>query len=159
MLKQTHWDCFCGNISPSAYNQDEYAIRHRCHVRDLHSASRVEHRRIKLAQIIRRRKFNNRNISPCPKQGFIFLLVNEYQIIVPDEDVVELINKDEHFKIFAKQCIEHFTHFVIPRRDQDNEIAQDYEIPDSVDYALAAMIMLTRKDKSNKIYISFWNWM
>lgn len=81
------------------------------------------------------------------------------QIIVPDEDIVELINKDENFKIFVKQCIDHFTHFVIPRRDQDNEIAQDYEIPDSVDYALAAMIMLTRKDKSNRIYISFWNWM
>lgn len=81
------------------------------------------------------------------------------RIIVPDEDVIELINKDENFKIFVKQCLEHFTHFVIQRRDQDNEIAQDYEIPESVDYALDAEIMLTRKDKSNKIYISFWNWM
>lgn len=81
------------------------------------------------------------------------------QIILPDEDVAELINNDKQFKIFITKCIEHFTRFVIPRRDQDKEIAQDYEIPESVDHILDAAVMLTRKDRTNKIYISFWNWM
>ena len=76
-----------------------------------------------------------------------------------DEDVLELANRDEVFRNFLRQCTDHFLHFVIPRRNQDNEIAQDYPIPESVDHILDAAIMLTRKDKNNMIYISFWNWM
>lgn len=76
-----------------------------------------------------------------------------------DDDVLELANRDEAFRNFLRQCTDHFLHFVVPRRDRDSEIMQDYPIPESVDYALESTIMLTRKDKSNKIYISFWNWM
>jgi len=76
--------------------------------------------------------------------------------IVADFDLWEFINKNQQFNDFVGQCVTHFTHFVVPRRDQTNEIAQDYPVPLGIDDVGGDRIVLTRKDGGNVIFIEFW---
>ena len=78
--------------------------------------------------------------------------------IIVSKDILEYMNSDKRFNEFMGQCITHFVHFVIPRRDQTKEICQDYPIPADIEEIGGDMVMLTRKDRANKIFIEFWRW-
>ena len=74
-----------------------------------------------------------------------------------EDDVWEIINKNPEFNTFIGKCVTHFEHFVIPRRDQEHEIAQDYQIPDEIDVGLETSVML-RWNRGAGITIEFCNW-
>lgn len=76
---------------------------------------------------------------------------------VAEDDVFELIEKDEDFKEFVGKVLTHFEHFVLPIRDQSYDIEQDYQIPERVDIATESMI-LVRWTRDNTITISFARW-
>ena len=80
-----------------------------------------------------------------------------YDEIYAEDDIWEVMNENAEFNEFVGKCITHFAHFVVPRRDQEHDIQQDYEIPESIDANCEELIMLTR-EKGNKIRISFWSW-
>ena len=74
-----------------------------------------------------------------------------------EEDIWEFINNDSVFNDFVGKCVTHFEHFVIPRRDQEHEIEQDYHIPDGTTISSSSEILLRWK-KGEGISISFMRW-
>lgn len=74
-----------------------------------------------------------------------------------EADIWELINSNPEFNNFIGKCATHFEHFVIPRRDQDCEITQDYRIPENIDAGLESYVLL-RWNKGNDISIDFCKW-
>ena len=76
--------------------------------------------------------------------------------IVAEHDLFEYMDSNQAFNDFIGQCITHFSHFVIPRRDQTQEIAQDYTVPVDIEDVGGNRILLTRKDNSNVIYVDWW---
>lgn len=74
-----------------------------------------------------------------------------------EEDVWEFIDCDPVFNEFVGKCVTHFEHFVIPRRDQEREIEQDYHIPDGTTISSSSEILLRWK-KGEGISISFMRW-
>ena len=81
----------------------------------------------------------------------------DYDIYAQD-DLWEYMDTNQKFNDFIGQCITHFIHFVIPRRDQTLEIQQDYPVPLDIDDVGGDLVMLTRKDRSNTIIVEFWRW-
>lgn len=76
--------------------------------------------------------------------------------IVVEFDLFEYMEHNQEFNAFVGQCITHFVHFVVPRRDQTMEIAQDYPIPLSIEDIGGGRILLTRKDSGNVIFVDWW---
>ena len=76
--------------------------------------------------------------------------------IVAEFDLFEYMNENQKFNAFVGQCITHFVHFVVPRRDQTQEIAQDYPVPIGIEDVGGNRILLTRKDNGNVIFIDWW---
>ena len=76
--------------------------------------------------------------------------------IVAEFDLFEYMEHDQQFNDFVGQCITHFVHFVVPRRDQTQEIAQDYPVPIDIEDVGGDRILLTRKDNGNVIFIDWW---
>lgn len=74
-----------------------------------------------------------------------------------EDDIWEVIDESLEFKEFIGKCVTHFEHFVIPRRDQEHEIAQDYRIPSSAYDGIESTVML-RWNKGQGVTISFYNW-
>ena len=75
---------------------------------------------------------------------------------IAETDLWEYMNSNKKFNDFVGQCITHFEHFVIPRRDQTQEIAQDYPVPTDIDDVGGDRILLTRKNSGNVIFIDWW---
>ena len=76
--------------------------------------------------------------------------------VVAEEYLWEVMNQNPEFDAFVGQCITHFIHFVVPRRDQTQEIAQDYPVPITIEDVGGDRIMLTRKDNGNVIFVDWW---
>lgn len=76
--------------------------------------------------------------------------------VIAEDFLWEVIDENPKFNAFIGQCITHFAHFVVPRRDQTQEIAQDYSVPIDIEDAGGDRILLTRKDGGNVIFIEFW---
>lgn len=68
----------------------------------------------------------------------------------------EVMDTNPKFNAFIGQCITHFVHFVVPRRDQTQEIAQDYFVSTDIEDVGGDRILLTRKDNGNVIFIDWW---
>lgn len=84
------------------------------------------------------------------------LMGNETDIYAED-DLFEDLEENQGFNEFIGKCLSHFIHFVVPRRDQDSDIAQEYEIPESVDNIPVPSVILTR-ETGNKVTISYSRW-
>ena len=76
--------------------------------------------------------------------------------IVAESYLWEVMNENKKFNDFVGQCVTHFVHFVVPRRDQTHEIAQDYPVPIDIEDVGGDRILLTRKDNGNVIFIDWW---
>ena len=76
--------------------------------------------------------------------------------VIVEEYLWDVMDEKPQFNEFIGQCITHFAHFVVPRRDQTQEIAQDYPIPLDIDDVGGDRILLTRKDGGNVIFIDWW---
>lgn len=76
--------------------------------------------------------------------------------VVAEDNLWEVINENAKFNEFVGQCITHFVHFVVPRRDQTQEIAQDYAVPVDIEDIGGDRILLTRKDNGNVIFVDWW---
>lgn len=76
--------------------------------------------------------------------------------IVAEPYLWEAMDTNPKFNDFVGQCITHFVHFVVPRRDQTQEIAQDYPVPIDIEDVGGNRILLTRKDNGNVIFIDWW---
>ncbi len=83
--------------------------------------------------------------------------INDHNVVAED-DIWEAMDGIEPFNNFIGQCVTHFAHFVIPRRDQTQEISEIYDIPKGIDGVLSSTVELTRKDSENTIYISYYDW-
>lgn len=75
---------------------------------------------------------------------------------VAEYDLFNYMEENEAFNAFVGQCIAHFIHFVVPGRDQTQEISQDYPVPTTIENVGGDRIMLTRKDNGNVIYVDWW---
>lgn len=75
---------------------------------------------------------------------------------VAEYELFNHMEENPEFNAFVGQCITHFIHFVVPRRDQTKEISQDYPVPTSIEDVGGDRILLTRKDSWNVIFIDFW---
>ena len=76
--------------------------------------------------------------------------------IVAEYDLFNYMEENQKFNDFVGKCISHFSHFVVPRRDQTQEISQDYAVPTDIEDVGGNMILLTRKDNGNVIFIDWW---
>lgn len=76
--------------------------------------------------------------------------------IIAEDDLWEYMDTNSRFNSFVGQCLTHFMHFVVPRRDQSIEICQDYPVPLDIEDVGGDRILLTRKDGGNVIFIDFW---
>lgn len=76
--------------------------------------------------------------------------------VIIEEYLWDVMDESPQFNEFIGQCITHFVHFVVPRRDQTQEIAQDYPVPIDIDAVGGDRILLTRKDSGNVIFIDWW---
>lgn len=76
--------------------------------------------------------------------------------VVAEDYLFEVMEENRKFNEFVGQCISHFVHFVIPRRDQSFEITQDYPVPLEIEDVGGNRIALTRKDNGNMIFVEFW---
>ena len=76
--------------------------------------------------------------------------------VVAEDFLWEVIDENPKFNAFIGQCITHFVHFVVSRRDQTQEIAQDYFVPTDIEDVGGDRILLTRKDNGNVIFIDWW---
>ena len=83
-------------------------------------------------------------------------LIDDYKVIA-DDDLWEFVDENKEFKEFIGQCVSHFVHFVIPRRDQTLEIEQDYPIPDRIDISSSSSVSIRRNTK-NELFVSFITW-
>ena len=77
--------------------------------------------------------------------------------VIAEDYLFEVMDENQRFNGFIGQCVSHFAHFVVPRRDQTREIAQDYFVPVDIDDVGGNRILLERKDGGNIIYICFWS--
>jgi len=75
---------------------------------------------------------------------------------IAEYDLFSYMEDNPAFNAFVGQCITHFVHFVVPRRDQTQEIAQDYPVPITIENVGGDRIMLTRKDNGNVIFVDWW---
>lgn len=75
---------------------------------------------------------------------------------VAEYDLFNYMEDNPAFNAFVGQCITHFIHFVVPRRDQTQEIVQDYPVPITIENVGGDRILLTRKDSGNVIYVDWW---
>ena len=75
---------------------------------------------------------------------------------IAEDFLWEVMDTNPKFNAFIGQCITHFVHFVVPRRDQTQEIAQDYPVPIDIENVGGDRIMLTRKDNGNVIFVDWW---
>lgn len=82
-------------------------------------------------------------------------LIGVSRVIVEDY-LWEIMDENPKFNDFIGQCITHFVHFVVPRRDQTQEIVQDYPVPIDIEDVGGDRIMLMRKDSGNAIFIDYW---
>ena len=82
-------------------------------------------------------------------------LIGVSRVIVEDY-LWEIMDENPKFNDFIGQCITHFVHFVVPRRDQTQEIVQDYPVPIDIEDVGGDRIMLMRKDGGNVIFIDYW---
>ena len=82
-------------------------------------------------------------------------LIGVSRVIVEDY-LWEIMDENPKFNDFIGQCITHFVHFVVPRRDQTQEIVQDYPVPIDIEDVGGDRIMLMRKDSGNVIFIDYW---
>lgn len=82
--------------------------------------------------------------------------INGYSVVAED-DIWETIDEDQSFNEFIGKCVSHFVHFVIPRRDQSNEIEQDYPIPENIEIVSSSLVSL-RRTLDNQIVVSFSHW-
>lgn len=81
----------------------------------------------------------------------------DYEMSVfAEDDLFDYIENYEDFRDFIGKCVTHFIHFVVPRRDQTNEIQQVYEIPESIEILESSVLL--RREKGNKILLSFTEW-
>lgn len=78
--------------------------------------------------------------------------------IFANDDVWELMDTNQRFNDFIGQCITHFIHFVIPRRDQTKEITEYYPIPKGIEGTWSDTIEMVREDNQNNIYIYYYLW-
>ena len=76
--------------------------------------------------------------------------------VVAEDYLWEIMEENQQFNDFIGQCVTHFVHFVVPRRDQTQEIAQDYPVPIDIEDVGGNRILLTRKDNGNVIFIDWW---
>ena len=76
--------------------------------------------------------------------------------VVAEDYLWEVMDENQKFNDFVGQCLTHFVHFVVPRRDQTQEIAQDYPVPIDIEDVSGDRILLTRKDNGNVIFIDWW---
>lgn len=76
--------------------------------------------------------------------------------VVAEDYLWEVMEENQKFNDFVGQCVTHFVHFVVPRRDQTQEIAQDYPVPIDIEDVGGDRILLTRKDNGNVIFIDWW---
>ena len=76
--------------------------------------------------------------------------------VIAEDFLWEIMDTNPKFNAFIGQCITHFAYFVVPRRDQTQEISQDYPVPTSIEDVGGDRIVLTRKDGGNVIFIEFW---
>ena len=76
--------------------------------------------------------------------------------VIAEDFLWEVMDTNTKFNAFIGQCITHFVHFVVPRRDQTQEIAQDYFVPTDIEDVGGDRILLTRKDNGNVIFIDYW---
>lgn len=83
-------------------------------------------------------------------------VIDGYRIIA-DDDLWEFINENKEFKEFVGQCVSHFVHFVIPRRDQTIEMEQDYPIPERIDISSSSLVSIKR-NTHNELFVSFVTW-
>lgn len=79
-----------------------------------------------------------------------------FERVVAEDYMWEVMNENQKFNDFVGQCITHFVHFVVPRRDQTQEIVQDYPVPIDIEDVGGDRIMLMRKDSGNVIFIDWW---
>ena len=79
-----------------------------------------------------------------------------FERVVAEDYMWEVMNENRKFNDFVGQCITHFVHFVVPRRDQTQEIVQDYPVPIDIEDVGGDRIMLIRKDSGNVIFIDWW---
>ncbi len=75
---------------------------------------------------------------------------------IAEYELFNYMEENQAFNDFVGQCITHFVHFVVPRRDQTQEIAQDYPVPTAIEDVGGDRILLTRKDGGNVIFIDWW---
>jgi len=75
---------------------------------------------------------------------------------IAEYDLFNYMEENQEFNAFVGQCITNFIHFVVPRRDQTQEIVQDYPVPITIENAGGDRILLTRKDNGNVIYVDWW---
>ena len=73
-----------------------------------------------------------------------------------NDDLFFDIEENLGFREHVGKCLTHFLHFVVPRRDNDYDIEQDYSIPD--DFGLIESSLLIRRERGNKIFISYTRW-
>lgn len=76
--------------------------------------------------------------------------------VIAEDFLWEVMDTNPKFNAFIGQCITHFVHFVVPRRDQTQEIVQDYPVPIDIEDVGGDRIMLMRKDSGNVIFIDYW---
>lgn len=76
--------------------------------------------------------------------------------VIAEDYLWDVMEENPAFNDFVGQCITHFVHFVVPRRDQTQEIAQDYPVPITIEDVGGNRIMLTRKDNGNVIFVDWW---
>lgn len=76
--------------------------------------------------------------------------------VIAEDYLWEVMEENRQFNDFVGQCVTHFVHFVVPRRDQTQEIAQDYPVPIDIEDVGGNRILLTRKDNGNVIFIDYW---
>lgn len=76
--------------------------------------------------------------------------------VIAEDYLWEFMDENPKFNDFVGQCVTHFVHFVVPRRDQTQEIAQDYPVPIDIEDVGGNRILLTRKDNGNVIFIDWW---
>ena len=76
--------------------------------------------------------------------------------VIAEEYLWDVMDENPQFNEFIGQCVTHFVYFVVPRRDQTQEIAQDYPVPIDIDDVGGDRILLTRKDSGNVIFIDWW---
>ena len=76
--------------------------------------------------------------------------------VIAEDYLWDVMEENQAFNDFVGQCITHFIHFVVPRRDQTQEIAQDYPVPITIESVGGNRIMLTRKDSGNVIFVDWW---